>query len=155
MRLRITGAFVILALCLATIGCGGPEEKKMKYTARAQKYIEEENWPKARVALRNVLKIDPNDVEATFLHAGVEERKKNWTNAFRYYLKVTELQPDHREASIKLGRFYLDGGLLDKVTETADQILTHFPGDPGAETLRAAVLAKKDKSSKPSPGWKR
>lgn len=143
MRLHITRNLVLFGIILTLIGCGGPEARKAKYTARAQQYVQEENWPKARVALRNVLKIDPNDAEANFLYAMVEEKEKNWLNAFRYYLKVAELHPDHREARIKLGRFYLEGGLIDRVTETADQILLKYPGDPGAETLRAAALAKK------------
>lgn len=147
MRLRVIRGLVFLALLLVMVGCGGPEARKAKYTARAQQYVREENWPKARVALRNVLKIDPNDAEANFLYAEVEEKEKNWISAFRYYLKVAELHPEHHDALIKLGRFYLEGGLLDKVTETADQILAHDPGDPGAETLHAAVLAKKGRKA--------
>lgn len=147
MRLHITKSLVFLGVILTLIGCGGPEARKAKYTARAQQYVQEENWPKARVALRNVLKIDPNDAEANFLYATVEEKEKNWLNAFRYYLKVAELHPDHREARIKLARFYLEGGLTDKVLEITDQILAKYPGDPGAETLQAAVLAVKGRKA--------
>ena len=60
----------------ALVACGGPEERKAKYRARAQEYLEAGNYPKARVALRNVLKIDPKDADAYFLFAQVEEKEK-------------------------------------------------------------------------------
>lgn len=129
-----------LSVLLAVLGCGGPEERKAEYTARAQQYIQEGNFPKARVSLRNVLKIDPQDAEAYFLFAQVEEKEKNWRSAFGNYLKVVELKPDHRGALARLGRFYLEGRAHDKVVEMADKILARYPGDMSAEILKAAVL---------------
>jgi tetratricopeptide (TPR) repeat protein len=133
----------MIFLFVALVGCGGPEVKKAKYTTRAQQYIQEENWPKARVALRNVLKIDPNDAEANYLVGLVEEKEKNWLNAFRYYLKVVDLNPNHRGVLVKLGRFYLEGGVPDRAAEIADRILAAHPGDPAAEVLQAGVRIKK------------
>lgn len=133
----------VLLLSVILIGCSGPEARKATYTVRAQQFIEEGNWPKARVALRNVLKIDPKDPEATYLYAVVEEKEKNWLNAFRYYLKVIELDPNHRAGLIKLGGFYLQGGVYDRVSEIADQLLAARPGDPAAEVLQAGVKIKK------------
>jgi tetratricopeptide (TPR) repeat protein len=124
-------------------GCGGPEARKADYAAKAAEYIENGNFPKARVALRNVLKIDPKDAEAYFLFAQVEEREQNWRNAFGNYLRVVELNPDHRGALIKLGKFYLEAKAYDKVAEVADKVLQKEPKDPGAATLKAAVVASK------------
>jgi tetratricopeptide (TPR) repeat protein len=131
------------ALVIALAGCGGPEARKADYAAKAAAYIESGNFPKARVALRNVLKIDPKDAEAYFLFAQVEEREQNWRNAFGNYLRVVELNPDHRGALIKLGKFYLEAKAYDKVTEVADKVLQKNPKDPGAATLKAAVVASK------------
>ncbi|MDP1862677.1 MAG: tetratricopeptide repeat protein, partial [Thiobacillus sp.] len=58
-------------VAVSLMACGGPEERKAKYRLRAQEYFQEGNYPKARVALRNVLKIDPKDAEAYFLYAQV------------------------------------------------------------------------------------
>ncbi|MBK7420506.1 MAG: tetratricopeptide repeat protein [Nitrospira sp.] len=69
-------AMAALALLLTLSACGGPQERKAQYRAKAQDYIQAGNFPKARVALRNVLKIDPKDAEAFFLMAQVEERKR-------------------------------------------------------------------------------
>lgn len=145
ISMQMAGGVALLLLLLALVGCGGAEARKTKYTDRAQRYIQEENWPKARVALRNVLKIDPKDAGATYLSALVEEKEKNWINAFRYYLRTTDLDPNHRDALLKLGRFYLEGRLPEKVEETAAKILAAHPDDPGALTLQAASLALRGK----------
>ena len=75
MRRNTCLTFVALLLAFAVLGCGGPEERKAKYLTRAQDYIRDGNLPKARVALRNVLKIDPKDPEAYFFFAEVEEKE--------------------------------------------------------------------------------
>ncbi len=79
---------IIVVMAVALVACGGPEERKAKYRARAQEYLEAGNYPKARVALRNVLKIDPKDADAYFLFAQVEEKEKNWRNAVWLYQKL-------------------------------------------------------------------
>ena len=139
------GMSVGLAILLLAglIGCGGPEEQKAKYLARAQEYIQDGNFPKARVALRNVLKIDPKDSETYFLFAEVEEKEKNWRNAFANYQQVVELRPDHERALIKLAKFYLEGRLFDKVLEVTGKVLEKSPGQVEAEALRIAVQAVK------------
>jgi tetratricopeptide (TPR) repeat protein len=132
---------MLLGATMVAGGCGGPAERKAAYTAKAQQYIEEANFPKARVALRNVLKIDPKDAEAYFLFAQVEEREKNWRNAFANYLKVMELDPRHRGALIKLGKFYLEGRAFEKVNEVAGKLAQANPVDVAGETFKAAVMA--------------
>jgi len=143
------GMSVVLAILLLAglFGCGGPEEQKAKYLARAQEFIQDGNLPKARVALRNVLKIDPKDPEAYLLSAEVEEKEKNWRNAFANYQRVVELRPDHERALLKLARFYLEGRLVDKVLEMTDKVLAKSPGQVEAEALRIAVQAVKGNMS--------
>ena len=132
--------FILLFLPL--VSCGSPEERKATYLQRAQDFLTDNNLPKARVALRNVLKIDPKDTEAMFILGEVEEQEKNWRNAYSHFLQVIELNPNHRNALIKLGKIYLQGGLTDETLETVNSILTTHPNDPVAKTLRAAVTAK-------------
>src|SRR5262245_33294044 len=110
-----TGTIIVLALALAA--CGGPEERKAKYRLRAQDYIQHGNFAKARVALRNVLKIDPKDAEAYYLFAQVEEKERNWRNAFANYQRVIELMPDHEKAQLRLAKYYLESRMVEKVSE--------------------------------------
>ena len=132
---------IILVLAISLIACGGPEERKAKYRARAQEYLEAGNYPKARVALRNVLKIDPKDADAYFLFAQVEEKEKNWRNAVSLYQEVVQLVPDHIAALVTLAKYYLEARLTEQVVSTADKVLAKDPQHPQAKALKIAVLA--------------
>ena len=141
MRTHTFTGVVALVVVFAVIGCGGPAERKAKYLAQAQDYIQEGNLPKARVALRNVLKIDPKDPDAYFVFAELEEKEHNWRTAFANYQRTIELKPDHQRALIKLAKFYLEARAMDKVLEMTDKVLDTSPGQVEAETLRIAVQA--------------
>lgn len=136
----VNGAVAIL-LALTLAACGGPEERKAKHRLRAQEYMQSGNFPKARVALRNVLKIDPKDAEAYFLFAQVEEKERNWRNAFANYQRVVELEPDHAKAQLRLAKFYLEARMVEKVSEISAKVLAKDPDNVQAESLRIAVLA--------------
>jgi tetratricopeptide (TPR) repeat protein len=136
---------IIVLVAVALIACGGPEERKAKYRARAQEYLEAGNYPKARVALRNVLKIDPKDADAYFLFAQVEEKEKNWRNAVGLYQEVVQLVPDHTGALITLAKYYLEARLTEQVVSTADKVLAKDPQHPQANALKIAVLAVEGK----------
>jgi tetratricopeptide (TPR) repeat protein len=138
--MRVTSGLVLLAAVTVT-ACGGPEERKAKYFARANEYIEAANYPKARVALRNVLKIDPKDAEAYYLFAQVEEKEKNWRNAVQLYQEAVRLVPDHTAARITLAKYYLEARLMDHVAEAADTVLKNNPRHPQASALKIAAQA--------------
>ena len=138
-------SFIIVVLAVTLLACGGPEERKAKYRARAQEYFEVGNYPKARVALRNVLKIDPKDADAYFLFAQVEEKEKNWRNAVGLYQEVVQIAPDHTSALITLAKYYLEARLTEQVVSTVDKVLAKDPQHPQAHALKIAVLAVEGK----------
>jgi len=133
-------SIMISVLAGALIACGGPEERKAKYRDKAQEYLSAGNFPKARVALRNVLKIDPKDADAYYLFAQVEEKEKNWRNAVGLYQEVIQLAPDHTGALITLAKYYLEARLTDHVLSTADKVLATNPRQPQALALKIAAF---------------
>lgn len=138
---KYCNALVALLLLVTISACGGPQERKAKHRLRAQEYIQEGNFPKARVALRNVLKIDPKDPEAYFLFAQVEEKERNWRNAFANYQRVVELVPDHERAQLRLAKFYLEARMIEKVSEIAEKVLAQHAENVQAQSLQVAVMA--------------
>ncbi len=138
MKYRI---IIILFVAMSLLACGGPEERKAKYRALAQEYLGAGNYPKARVALRNVLKIDPKDADAYFLFAQVEEKEKNWRNAVLLYQEVVQLVPDHTAALLTLAKYYFEARLTEQVISTAEKVLTKDPHHPQARALKIGVLA--------------
>jgi tetratricopeptide (TPR) repeat protein len=138
--MRVMSGIVLLAAVTVT-ACGGPEERKAKYFAKANEYIDAANYPKARVALRNVLKIDPKDAEAYYLFAQVEEKEKNWRNAVQLYQEAVRLVPDHAAALITLAKYYLEARLTEQVVQAADTVLKKDPRHPQASALKIAAQA--------------
>lgn len=141
---------IIMAVAIILVSCGGPEERKANYRAKAQAYVEAGNYQKARVALRNVLKIDPKDAEAYFLFAQVEEKEKNWRNAVGLYQEVVKLVPDHTAALITLAKYYLEARLTDQVHLSADKILAKDPRHPQARALKIAAQTITDEKITPA-----
>ena len=123
------------------MACGGPEERKAKYFSLAHEYVASANYPKARVALKNVLKIDPKDADAYYLFAQVEEKEKNWGNAVQLYQETIRLAPDHQGAHITLAKYYLEAHLTEKVNEAADTVLKVDSRHPQAHALKIAAQA--------------
>jgi cellulose synthase operon protein C len=134
-------SIIILIIAISLVACGGPEERKAKYRALAQEYLGAGNYPKARVALRNVLKIDPKDADAYFLFAQVEEKEKNWRNAVMLYQEVVQLVPDHTAALVTLAKYYFEARLTEQVISTAEKVLAKDPQHPQARALKIGVLA--------------
>jgi tetratricopeptide (TPR) repeat protein len=133
--------YFIVLMAVMCVACGGPEERKAKYMARAQEYIGVANYPKARVALRNALKIAPKDADAYYLFAQVEEKEKNWRNAVQLYQEAVRLVPDHTAARIALGKYYLEARLTEHVVEAAEIVLKKDPRHPQASALKIAAQA--------------
>jgi tetratricopeptide (TPR) repeat protein len=133
----VLGLVFIIASALSA--CGGAEERKAKYLLKAHEYFQEGNFPKARIALRNVLQIDPKDVEAYFLYAQVEEKELNWRNAFAGYQQVVELNPDHDRAQVKLAKYYIEMRALDQAKQIADRLLAKHPEHVPAQAITIAI----------------
>ena len=137
----IVQTLLIVLLTIISTACGGPEERKAKYFSLAQEYLDASNYPKARVALRNVLKIDPKDAEAYYLFARVEEKEKNWRNAVQLYQETIRLAPDHTGALVTLAKYYLEAHMTEQVSEAADKVLKRDSQHPQARALKLAAQA--------------
>jgi tetratricopeptide (TPR) repeat protein len=140
LKKSILGTLFVLVFATSVISCAGPEAKKAKYKAKAEQFMTESNWPKARISLQNVLKIDPKDAEGYYMMGEVEEKEENLKNAVGDYFKAVELKPDYQEALIKVGRYYLLAHDFTNVEETAERILKKDPGNPSAETFKSVIL---------------
>jgi len=143
MQKAFTNFVLIVFAALVVAGCGGAESRKAKYLEKGKAYIEQKNYDKAKIELRNVLQIDPKHAEAYYLTGLVEEEKQDWSKALGNYSKAVELNPDYLEARAKVGRFYLLVGNMDKAIEEMDAILSREPANVLGRTLKAAIMAKK------------
>jgi len=141
-RATVLGAALTVILTLSA--CGGGEGRQQEYLERAQGHLEAGNYDKAKVDIKNVLQINPNNAEAYYLMALVEEREQNWQPMFGNLSKAVELVPAHLEANIKLGQMYIMSGEMEKAKEQADMVFGLAPEDPGVLGLMAALKFREE-----------
>ncbi len=120
-------------------GCEGAKDREAKYLSKAQAYFEEKNYDKVRVELKNVLQINPKNVEARYLSALLAEQNQDWRKMFGNLSAVVEAQPDHFDAQLKLGKLFLFSKQADKALEKAELVLQKRPQDADALALKAAI----------------
>ncbi|HMW49628.1 MAG TPA: tetratricopeptide repeat protein, partial [Cellvibrionaceae bacterium] len=143
MRLR---ASLSLSLCLSAIilvaGCDNKTDRKTRYLNQGKEQLEAKNYEKARISFKNVLQIDPNDQEAMYQFGKLSEAKQEFQQAFGYYNKVVELNPNHIGANLALTKFYLAANVLDKAENTLSTAETAEPNNLDAKVLRAALFVR-------------
>ena len=133
------GPLLWVVACGLLVGCGSAEERKASYVEKANVFIQEGNFPKARVALRNAIKIDPKDPHLYFLAGQVFEKEANWPQAFRQFSRVVELDATHREAIGRLARFYLAAQESTELMALSHKILTTDSEDVLGRTIQACA----------------
>jgi tetratricopeptide (TPR) repeat protein len=132
-----------LSLAFIVIACGGAEERKAAYMAKAEQSLNAGDLDKARINLKNVLQIDPKDAAAWFKLGNILERKKEFKKAFSNYRKAVELDPENNAYQAKLGRFYLIlGNDIDMATEKMDLVLSRDKTHVEGLLLKAGILLK-------------
>ncbi len=150
MKLMKKNAFVAV-LVLATLllfACGGAEERKASYIAKAKGYVSEENFEKARIELKNALQISPKDIEARYMLAEVSEKLNDWQQAAANYRFIIDLDKKHVKARNQMGRLYFLSRNLKESRELADEVLRLDPNDVGGLTLSAAIYAQDNENEK-------
>ena len=65
---------LILALVGMLVACGGSEERKAKYMEEGKQLLAEGNYQKAMLSYKNVLQIDPKDVDARYQMAEAQSK---------------------------------------------------------------------------------
>src|SRR5690554_2341962 len=140
MKIRFTLSIPALIVAATVLtACGGAEERKAEHLARGLRYFEAQNFDKAKVEFKNVLQIDPKTASPYFYLGQIEEEQKNWRQAFAYYQKAVELDPNQRDAQLKLAKFYLMVKDAAKVAELLGPVAEERPQDLEVRLLKAAL----------------
>lgn len=148
LKCIVNKLLIIFLISTVLSACGGAEERKAKYLEKGKEYIEEKNYKKARIELRNVLQIDPKHSEAWYLVGTIEEVDKNWRAAFGDYQKALALDPENSAAQVKLGYFYVLQGDVDNAKKMLNEILAIDPNNVEGGMLNVSILVKEEKIEK-------
>jgi len=137
-KLAIGVAMLLLALVLP--GCGGPEEKKATFYAKAGELYTRGDTVKARLEVNNAIQIDPKFADAYHLLGLIEQKDGNFKGAFGAFSKAIELNPELTAAHVEVGRLHLLSGAPDKALEKAQAALAKEPANPEALLLQGSVF---------------
>jgi len=139
---------LVSAIAVAVISCGGAEERKLKYLEKGKAYIEEQNYDKAKIEIKNVLQIDPKFAEAHFAMGQINEQEKEYRKAMGNYLKAIELDPQHNGAKINLARIYVLAGtdeMVEKAKQNIREVKQAEPDNVEADLLSGIIDYKSGK----------
>jgi len=143
---RMSAGWLLVLLVLALGACSSPAEKKQKFMDKGTAYYEQGDFVKAFLEVRNAITIDPEYVEAYYLAAKIALSQGKAQDAFNYFSKTVEKQPDHAGANLELGRFFLANKELGMAREKVDLVLAKEPDNIQAQLFLGAVLLAEDKA---------
>lgn len=135
---------LIFSLCLILTACGSPEDRKAEYFQKAEALYEQGEFEKARLEYKNVLQIDPEDIQAHYKLGQTQENLQEWRAAAGHYNKVIELDPTHTKARIAMGQFYMLARALDKAEEEAKTALENDPENADALAFMGSVKTQQE-----------
>lgn len=130
-------AFLMLA------ACDTPEEKAQSHYENGKQLFAEENFVKAGLEFRNALQLNGNIADAWYHLALVEEKDGKFREYAGDLYKTIELDTQHTNAHIRIGKLLLFSGRLDEAFEKSELAIRQAPELADAWSLRAAVLFKK------------
>lgn len=143
MKDRRSRSAIFCLMAAALAACGGAEERKAEHFQKAVRYFEQQNLEKSAVEFKNVIQIEPKAAKAYYYLGRIEEGKKNWREAFGLYQKAVELDPNDREAQLKLAQFWLLANDVDKASELLEAVSKEKPSDLDVRLLQVAVANRK------------
>jgi len=143
-------AFALCAcLILAAVqlgGCSSREQRAENYYNRGMSYIEQKDFVKARIELKNALQINGNMVAAWRALAQLDEKDRNWQVLAGDLRKIVDLDPKDIGSKLRFGRLMLAGGAFDQALKVANEAIDEEPKNVDALSLKAAVLYKQKDS---------
>ncbi len=123
------------------LACGGSEERKAKYMEEGKQLFKEGNYEKAKLAFKNVLQIDPKDVESRFQMAESLSKLGDIQAAVGQYMAVIGEAPNHIMSRIRMGQIFLLVKNVPEADKLAKEAITLDPENIEAKILMGGILA--------------
>ena len=147
-RNRLLVLCVVLFIAFA-FGCGGPEEKKLKFLNKGKELYEKGKYTEAKLEFKNAIQIDPKYVEAYYMLGMAEMKTGNLAARLRgFHRRRWSWTRSILKAHVELGRLYLGARMLDKAQEEIDIVLKEEPKNEEARLLQGAVYLMKQEYAK-------
>ncbi len=134
----------IFALVLVLSACDSPEEKAAKFYQSGLEFYEAGDLGKASIELRNAIQLNPDNADAYYQLALVNERQKKWQPMFSNLAWSIKLNPENYMAHVKMARLYLLSNEMGNAQESLEKALKINQDDIEIYSVRAAIRLKQD-----------
>lgn len=92
----------VLVISLIVAGCGGPDQKKLKFYNKGKVLYEKGDYVKARLEFKNAAQIDPKYSDAYYMLGLTALKQGNLREAYGSLSKAVDLAPSNTKARIEL-----------------------------------------------------
>jgi tetratricopeptide (TPR) repeat protein len=118
------------------------------HIARALASFQDGELDAAETSLKRALESAPDDIDALYNLAVIEQRRNRYTPARTGYLRVLRIRPDHLDARANLALLALGAGAVEEARHHQRKLEELAPsGDPRAVKLAAALDKTKPKAA--------
>lgn len=131
-----------LVLSLSVVGCGDAESRQSEYLSRGIELYESGDYARAGVEFRNVLQIDPKNVESRYYLGLIAEQDENFEGAFTLFRAVAQLDETHVLSRLRIGQYLLLANQVERAKEQHTELLTLAPDDHEVQILGAGIALK-------------
>ncbi len=130
------------AVLLFLAGCKSPEERAKGYYESAIGYLNDKDFERAAVELRNALKLNENYAEAWFAMAQIEQHAQSWERVYADLTKVLEINPKFVPALAALATLQGTAGDYPAALKNANMAVELEPKNADLIVLKASVMLK-------------
>lgn len=121
---------------------GDPQVRIATYLHKAESELADGHLEKSRIALQNLLLINPQHVEGNFLFGIIMEKKVEIARAIQAFIQAITVDPNHLPSLIKLAKYTYISNKFKLSDHLTKRILTLAPNHPEGELLQATLLTQ-------------
>lgn len=136
---NITG----LAFCVALLmGCNSPEEVAQDHFQKGKDLFEKGEFDKAFLELKSSNQDNDKRGETYYYMALLDEKANNIKSMRQNLIRAVELEPDLKDARIKLGKVDILFGDFEKALKQAEAVLAVDSNSVDAQLLKASAYIR-------------
>lgn len=149
--MRLRARWLLAGLLTAGLAaCDSADERAAGHFQTAMELLEAGEDARANVEFRNVVQLQPDNVEARYQIAAFARSQNNIRGAVGQYRGVIELEPGHVRARRELAEIMLIANALEEASRNIEVAFTNAPDDVQVRAIKSAVdyrLALQDRTS--------
>ncbi|MDD4914197.1 MAG: tetratricopeptide repeat protein [Methylococcales bacterium] len=135
-------------LCIGLMACETPEQQKANYLAQGKQYLEDGEYEKAVLALKNLQQIDPNDWDSHFLLGEAFTRQGKIDAAFKEYSLVVKQNDANLVARLRMAELLLLSHNVERANIIVNSVLAVQPDNAEALLIKAGADAARQEYQK-------